>query len=145
MSIQEMEKMDEELMGLVNSHAAPDAVAAAEEIVERETAPKAVEHKELPGEWCVHENYCGPDQAVAVKKEGGRYTISEEKFKELEKEMEVVTRRRTLAAVVLCAVVFLVLLMVLAKPDLLIWLVNIGVVCCSVVAGIALDRWWRRK
>ena len=144
MSAQEFDQMDEELMDMVNDHAAPEAVATADEIVEREAAPKAVEHTKIPGEWRTHENYCEPDQNVALKKKGGRYTITEEKFKELEEKLEKVTRRRTIAAVVVCALTAVALLMVLFQPSLRIWLVNAGMVCCSVVTGIAMDRWCRR-
>ena len=79
-----------------------------------------------------------------AKYKEGEYWISEEMFAELEAEVEVQKRRKTLTAVVICALVAISLLAVMAKPDLLIWLVNVGVVCCSVVAGIALDRWWNR-
>lgn len=126
MSAQEFDQMDEELMGMVNDHAAPAAVADAEEIVERMTEEKPA------------------DDTAALQEDEAGYHISKKQFDELEAKMEKTLRHKTIAAVIICVVMMVVLLMVMAKPSLLIWLVNIGVVICSVITGIAVDRWCRR-
>ena len=145
MSAQEFDQMDEELMDMVNDHAAPEAVATAEEIVEREAVPKAVEPKQMPDENVATKRNYAPDRNEEVKRSRSMYQISEKEYRELEEKVEAATRRRTIAAVVVCALTAVALLMVLFQPSLLIWLVNAGVVSCSVVTGIAMDRWWRRK
>ena len=132
MSAQEFDQLDEELMGLVNGHATPAAVEAAEEIVEQVTTSEQslkAEQKE-------------PTKFLGETEEG--YHISKKQFDELEAKMEKTLRHKTIAAVVVCVMMAMVLLMVMAKPSLLIWLVNIGVVICSVITGIAVDRWCRR-
>ena len=121
MSAQEMEAMDNEVMGMVNDHAAPEAVKRAEEI-SKDTAAKESKMGETDD----------------------KYWITKKQFAEIAAEAEAEKRRKTMTAVVICALVAISLLAVMAKPDLLIWLVNVGVVCCSVIAGIALDRWWNR-
>ena len=77
------------------------------------------------------------------EEEGDRIFITKEKFQELAEEVEAKQKRNTAIVVAICALVALSMLAVLAKPDLLVWLVNLGVVSCAVVAGIALDRRWR--
>lgn len=126
MSAQEFDQMDEELMDMVNDHAAPAAVADAEEIVERMTEEKPV------------------DDTAALQEDEAGYHISKKQFDELEAKVEKTLRHKTIAAVIICVVMMVVLLMVLAKPSLLIWLVNIGVAICCVITGIAIDRWCRR-
>ena len=126
MSAQEFDQMDEELMGMVNDHAAPAAVADAEEIVERMTEEKTAVYTDI------------------VQEDEAGYHISKKQFDELEAKMEKTLRYKTVAAVVVCAIMAVVLLLVLAKPSLLIWLVNIGVAICCVITGIAIDRWCRR-
>ena len=126
MSAQEFDQMDEELMGMVNDHAAPAAVADAEEIVERMTEEKTADYTDI------------------VQEDEAGYHISKKQFDELEAKMEKTLRYKTVAAVVVCAIMAVVLLLVLAKPSLLIWLVNIGVAICCVIAGIAIDRRCRR-
>ena len=126
MSAQEFDQMDEELMGMVNDHAAPAAVADAEEIVERMTEEKPA------------------DDTAALQDDEAGYHISKKQFDWLEAKMEKTLRHKTVAAVVVCAIMAVVLLLVLAKPSLLIWLVNIGVAICCVITGIAIDRWCRR-
>ena len=51
---------------------------------------------------------------------------------------------RKVAAVLACAAVAVALVAVMLQPDLLIWLVIIGLLSCAVVAGITIDRWWRK-
>ena len=126
MSVKEMEQMDEELMSVVNNHAAPAAVADAEEIVEQMTEKKPADTCD-----CLQETSDG-------------YHITKKQFDELESKVEKTLRHKTIAAVIICVVMMVVLLMVLAKPSLLIWLVNIGVAICCVITGIAIDRWCRR-
>lgn len=126
MSAQEFEKQDDELMGMVNGHAAPEAIADAEEIMERATAPAPV-----------------TDQTDLQETEDS-YHISKKRFAEMEAEVKKSLRMKTIAAVIVCALMAVSLLMVLAKPALLIWLVNIGIATCAVITGIAVDRWCRR-
>ena len=127
MSMEEFEQMDNEVMGLVNDHAAPEAVTRAEQICE-DTAIKPAKLTETEG----------------VDDANIKYSINQKQYEELEAVVETERRRKTMAAVIVCALIAVALLTVLARPALLIWLVNIGIVCCSVVAGVALDRRWNR-
>lgn len=128
MSAKEMEQMDEEVMAVVNSHATPESMTNADAIVKQETAQQPVENP-LPD---------------LLEETQSDYRISKQKFAELEARAEVAARRKTLTVLVLCALLAVALLVVLAKPSLLIWLVNIGVATCAVIAGIAIDRRWGR-
>lgn len=132
MSTQEFDQMDEELMGMVNDHAAPAAVADAEEIVERVTAPKT----ESAAEKLEPNDY--------LQDTGDGYRISKDQFNKLEREVEAKARNKTLLAVILSLVIAAALILVLAVPALRFWLVALGVISCAVVAGIAIDRWCRR-
>ena len=127
MSTNEMEAMDNEVMGVVNGHAAPEAAAAAEDIAERVTAPK-------------EETDACQDQSDPIKFDGYSYRMKKETFDKLQEDVNTHIRRKTLTTVILCALLAAALLVVLAVPKLLIWLVNIGVASCAVIAGIAIDR-----
>lgn len=52
---------------------------------------------------------------------------------------------RTAMCVMACVLIAVALLIVLFAPALLVWVVNIGILCCGIVAGIAIDRQCRHK
>lgn len=52
---------------------------------------------------------------------------------------------RTAMCVMACVLIAAVLLAVLLAPEILVWVVNIGVLCCGIVAGIAIDRLCRYR
>lgn len=144
MSIKEMEAMDEQVMSVVNGHAAPEAVANADEIAEREAARQMSE--EMPNGPGPAEQVTAPQAKPNAAPEKERtdkavYQLREKEFAKLVAEVEAEKRRKTLTVVILCAALAAALLAVLIEPSLLIWLVNIGVASCAVVAGIAIDRW----
>lgn len=124
MSQQDLERGDQEVMGIVNDHAHPDTAATAEEIAEQLFQP------EEPARTCDDACKCGADHTW-IRKRKIREGIS----------AGICVAVCLLVAVLLVAANFL--------PDILIWVVNGGVLCCGIVAAVKLDRlisrrktWW---
>lgn len=133
MSQQEMDQMDRECEDVVNSAATPEAKAAAEAIAE---------------EWC-EENApkVDPDPCSGTAKTEPIADWYERKKREKEAiARQEKNRRRVCLAlrVILCLLLGAFFVAVLVAPALVIWLVNAGVLCCGIVAAIAIDRYRRR-
>lgn len=118
MSMEEFNQMDNQVMDVVNDHAAPEAVLVAESI--------AAEHTTLRDP----EQEINREMARARVREGQRRRKKE----------------NILAAIYLlsCIIVAGALLLVLVKPQWLVWVVNIGLAVCCTIAGIVVDRQIRR-
>ena len=130
MSQQEFDQMDEQVMGLVNEAATPEAAARAEEIAKN--LGQTEDHAR-------HRESDQKDYKSAI------FTIQQEKFDALWEKAARWRRRRAVITVVLCVAIVAVLLTVMAEPELLIWLVNAGVVSCAITAGITVDRQIRSR
>lgn len=129
MSTKEMERMDDEVMGVVNNHATPKAKADAEALAAQETARQQQAQPEPDVTIFAPKKQLTPEQIAAFRQACA----------------ETDARRKTLAVVILSVLLAAVLLVVMVKPSLLIWLVNIGVAGCCVAIGIALDRCFHRR
>lgn len=120
MSQQELEQGDQEVMGIVNDHAHPDATVVAEEIAEQMLQPEDPERIH-----CDDTCQCGanPD------------------WNQNQKTREGISTGVCVAACLLVAV-----LLVAAKlfPAIVSWVVNAGVLCCGIVAAVKIDRAVRR-
>ena len=75
-----------------------------------------------------------------VQEENGKYVITKEKYKQIKAEAEKTCRRRTVTCVIVCAAIAGALLVTFIRPGLLPWLVSLGVVSCSAIAGIAVGK-----
>lgn len=123
MSQQELEQGDQEVMGIVNEHAHPDTTAAAENITEQLLRPEEPERK-CNDDTCK----CGPNPDW-IRKKKLRAGIS------------------TGVCVAICLLVAVLLVAAKFFPDIVCWVVNVGVLCCGIVAAVKLDRfaqWWRK-
>ncbi len=128
MSQQELEQGDQEVIGMVNGHSHPDAVAAAEEIAESVTAPVQDRHDDA----CVYD-------AEDEKEQCG---LAERLYRK-RKQMEIL---RAVLFVAACLCIATALVAVLYVPKLLVWVVNIGVLACGIAGAVKIDkyiRWWR--
>lgn len=126
MSQQEMDLMDRECENMVNSAVAPEAKATAEVIAEEWLEENAPE--------------CEPDPCCSTA-----WCERQEREKEAIARHEKNRRRACLALrIILCLLIGAFFVAVLVEPALVIWLVNAGVLCCGIVAAIAIDRYRRR-
>ena len=119
MSQQELEQGDQEVMGIVNEHAHPDTAAAAEDITEQLLRPVA------PKRTCRDDNKCEPNPDWLRKQK---------------------LRERISTGVCVAACILVAVLLVAASffPNIVIWVVNAGVLCCGIVAAVKIDRAVRR-
>ena len=121
MSQIEFEKNDQEVIEMVNRSATPEAVLQAEQIADAitESVPDAI-----------------PD------------TDKDEQASIMVEKMERMYRRkkttRYILTVSLCVVIAALLIILLYMPFLMVWVVNIGVLGCGMVAAVAIDRYIRR-
>lgn len=130
MSQQEFEQNDQEVLDLVNDHAHPEAEASAEEIKKDLGYCSAVENEPTPEE-------------KQLAEEHRRW--KEEAAREM-KRVKSRKRREVFGVsvrVAICVAVACVLVAAMFAPELLIWIVNAGVLCCGIVAAIMIDRWRR--
>ena len=116
MSQQELEQGDQEVMGIVNDHAHPDTAAAAEKITEQLLRPEEPEPK-----CCDGTGKCGPNPDW-LRKQKLRAGISAG------------------VCVVICLLVAVLLVAASFFPNIVIWVVNAGVLCCGIVAAVKIDR-----
>ena len=115
--IADFEQEDQQVINMVNAHSTPQAAANAEEIVKG------------PAGWE------DPEQMIAHEVAKIRAERATKKRKKQE--------RLSVIGIILCVIVAAALLVVLANPQLLVWLVNVGVAACCTIAGIILDRRFR--
>lgn len=123
MSQQDLERGDQEVMGIVNDHAHPDTAAAAEEITEQLLQP------EEPESDC--DNTCYDEEPELVQMWNRKLKIRE--------------TISTGVCVAVCLLVAVLLVVANFLPDILIWIVNGGVLCCGIVAAVKLDRLISRR
>lgn len=138
MSEKEMDRMDREVMALVN-----ERDKRQEEEVPCGNGPETELQEELTGSadaLCNDAETEQVDQDVPLKKENGKYVLTEEQYQKLAAEVKSDARRRTRIRVAACATTAGVLLLTFMLPQLLPWMVSIGVISCSVAIGIAVDR-----
>ena len=121
MSQIEFEKNDQEVIEMVNRSATPEAVLQAEQIADAITEPVPDEISDTDKE----------EQASAMVEEMERMYLRKKKM-------------RYLLTVALCFVITAVLIILLYMPFLMVWVVNIGVLGCGMVAAVAVDRYVRR-
>lgn len=121
MSQMEFEKNDQEVIEMVNRSATPEAVLQAEQIADAITEPV-------------------PDEISDIDKD--------EQASAMVEKMERMYRRkktmRYILTVALCVVIAAVLIILLYMPFLMVWVVNIGVLGCGMVAAVAVDRYVRK-
>ena len=119
MSAQEFEQADEQVIDMVNNHAAPQASANAEQIAKD------------PSVW--------EDPESMIAREVAKIRVAEATRKRKREN------RNALICILVCLIVAAALLVVLAVPSWLIWLVNVGIVSCCTTAGIIADRYAQRN
>ena len=121
MSQAEMERDDQEVMGIVNEHAHPEAAAAAEEIAD------AFSDEEARAEEAKYREECKKAE-IWIRRQKQKETFSAITF------------------VAVCLMAVVALLLALYVPGALIWVVNVGVLACGIAAAVKIDkyiRWWR--
>lgn len=130
----EFEKEDMEVMGVVNSHAAPEAAEQAEQIA-RDFDALHNEPERLTEEY---------KQLVIHSTEDYR-SKAEEDYQRMRKAQLRKVDRKMIAGVSLCILVAALFVIALAVPAFVVWLVNIGVLSCGIIAGIVTDRCIRKR
>ena len=85
------------------------------------------------------------DQIEAAMKGASPEELAESEVGRLHKVYCRKQKIRTGLCVAACLLITVVLLIVLFAPTFLVWVVNAGILCCGIVAGIALDRQCRNK
>lgn len=118
MSQQELEQTDQEVMGMVNPHATPEAAAAADEI----------------------ENRWKQDQRAQKKTEEEDAEAALEKFTQHRRKRE---KMQTVLCVAVCALILVLFMVCLYVPEFVVWFANMGISCCITVAVLRVDRWRR--
>lgn len=113
-SVPNFEQEDQQVINMVNANSSPEAAANAGDIVKG------------PAGWE------DPEQMIAHEVAKIRAERATKKRKKQE--------RLSVIGIILCVIVAAALLVVLANPQLLVWLVNIGVAACCTIAGIIIDR-----
>ena len=120
MSMEEFDQMDSQVIKVVNDHATPAAKEAADSIAQKQATRD-------------------PEKEIALEMAKARLIEGQRRRK----------RENVLAILYLlaCVIVAGALLLVLAKPQYLIWMVNIGLATCCTIAGIVVDHqiWRGRK
>ena len=116
-SVPNFEQEDQQVMDVVNPHSTPEAASNAEQISEQWNAPKEPDNTER-----------------MISREAAKIRASN--ATEERKRQE----RLSVIGIILCVIVAAALLVVLAKPQMLVWLVNVGVATCCTIAGIIIDR-----
>lgn len=115
MSQQEFEQNDQEVMNLVNGAASPEAKAVAEEIAQQ-----------------VGEST--PSQKDADSKEADLFA----------EELHRKWRRNKIiggyAIVAACILIAAAIVIVMARPELLVWFANGSILCCGIVAALQIER-----
>lgn len=129
MSQQELEQGDQEVMGVVNGHSHPGAAAEAEKIEQRFSTQKTGKTPDDPQ----HEERCVCGPSPEWKRD----------MEEAEKRCRVQIKRQVIACTVICVLVAAALVAAYYIPDILVWIVNLGVLSCGIVAAVKLDRWRR--
>ena len=117
MSQQEFEQNDQEVMELVNKSAAPEAKAMAEEIaqkVERDTEPEMVQ----------------PDNDIDAE------VLTEEMYRKWRRKKMF----SSCAIVAACGLIAAAIVIVMARPELLVWFANGSILCCGIVAALQIER-----
>lgn len=122
MSQIEFEKNDQEVIEMVNRSATPEAVLQAEQIADAITEPVPDESSDTDKE----------EQASAMVEKMERMYLRKKKM-------------RYFLTVALCFVIAAILIILLYMPFLMVWVVNIGILCCGMVAAVAVDRYVRRS
>lgn len=141
MSQQELERTDQEVMDLVNGSAAPEAAATADEIEKRMRQLDAEQEQKLKDEQAAARHMA--ELEAARKEEMHRQMKeSEERYNRRQRRNQVLN---TVLVVVLCFLISGALLMMLILPEIMMWVVSIGVVVCCTVAGIRVDRQVRKR
>ena len=73
-------------------------------------------------------------------KEPSPEELADKEAERLHKEYCHKRKIRAVLCVAACILIAVALLIVLFAPALLVWVVNIGILCCGVVAGMTVDR-----
>lgn len=120
--IADFEQEDKQVFDVVNPHSTQEAAANAEQISEQ---------------WSVPQEPDDTEKMVSREVAKIRARNATEKRKR--------ENRKALLSILVCLLVAAALLVVLAVPGWLIWLVNIGIVSCCTTAGIVADRYIRRN
>lgn len=121
MSQIEFEKNDQEVIEMVNRSATPEAVLQAEQIADAITDSVPDENSDTDKE----------EQSSAMVEKMERMYLRKKKM-------------RYLLTVTLCFVITAMLIILLYMPFLMVWVVNIGILGCGMVAAVAVDRYVRR-
>lgn len=141
MSQQELERTDQEVMDLVNGAAAPDAAAAADEIekrmrqidAEQEQKRKDAEEAKLR---------VAELEKAREEEEYRRMKECEERYLRRQRRKQVLD---TVLIVALCFLISCLLILTMIVPEIMAGVVCVGVVVCSTVAGIRVDRQLRNR
>lgn len=124
MSQQELEQTDQEVMGMVNPHATPEAAAAADEIENR---------------WKQDQNKGNARGTCEFEEEDAETVL--QKITQHRRKRE---KMQTVLCVAVCALILILFMVSLYVPKFVVWLANMGISCCITVAVLRVDR-WRRK
>lgn len=146
MTAKEMDRMDQEVMALVNERQTEGT--APEEIATSPTAPRndevgaeeqIPENQEITVE-TVGESEDPIDWDAPLQEKDGKYCISKEGFAALKAELKRSTILKNSVCVAVCTVIMGVLFLASSRPELLNYIVGAGVISCSVTIGVCLAQ-----
>lgn len=129
----EFEREDLQVMGVVNAHAAPEAAEQAEQIARDLEALRQVPEKVA-------------DNPVKQEDDAENWRQkAEEDYQRTRKKCLRKIDRKMAIGVGLCLLVAALFGIALAVPEFVVWLVNLGVLNCGIIAGIITDRCIRKR
>lgn len=133
MSQQEMDQMDREVMALVNDRQTEQEEIPCGPGPEEDTAPIAEEDPHA-------DSHKVADWRRPLQEKDGMYCISKDDFDMLDAAARKTRRIRNTVRIAVCLAIIAVLCLAYCRPELLSYLTAAGVVACSVMIGVCLER-----
>jgi len=134
MTEKDMEKMDREVMEMVNSR---------NEQAEQETCSSCPPAENPTGESNAAQHVEEPENEgleTQLQEKDGMYCISKKALDALEVKARKHRKAKSVGSIAACVVIIGTLYVAFSRPDLLNYIVSAGVVGCSVMIGVCLER-----
>ncbi len=160
MSEKEMDRMDREVMALVNERQTEQEEQCCDECgtgnnpsvtADAATAPFTQgSHEDGEQSHTVYDESTAPgggekeaekiDWDAPLQEKNGKYCISKEAFEKLKAELKRSTILKNAMGIAVCIVIMGALFLIFSRPELLNYIVGAGVISCSITIGVCLAR-----